>query len=120
MPIATRDRASVCADPGHDTEAGTNKGITMNTQVLEAHPSPVRSTQHVATHPSAGSLDASRSTAADRLALRLGMALVIWGRRNVDRADARTRAAAHGDNERNRIHRERAAERALLLSVPRR
>jgi hypothetical protein len=92
----------------------------MNTHVLGAHPSPVRSTQHVATHPSAASLDVSRSTAADRIALRLGMALVIWGRRNVDRADARTRAAAHAHNERSRIDRERAAERALLLSVPRR
>jgi len=120
MLLATRDRASVCADPDHHAEVGTNEGITMNTQLLEAHPSPVRSTQHVATHPSAGSLDASRSTAADRVALRLGMALVIWGRRNVDRADARSRAAAHGVNERSRMNRERAAERALLLSVPRR
>jgi hypothetical protein len=121
MPPATRGRAPECAgDAVIQRAVGTNEGITMNTQLLEAHPSPVRSSQHVATHPSAGSLDVSRSTAADRLALRLGMALVIWGRRNVDRSDARARAVAQGDNERSRIDRERAAERALLLSAPRR
>ena len=92
----------------------------MNTQLLEAPPSPVRSTQHVATLPSATSLSVSRSSAADRLALRLGMALVIWGRRNVDRVDARSRAAARADHERRRLGRERAARRDLLLSVPRR
>lgn len=97
----------------------------MNTQLLEARPGlvppgPVPSTQHVATHPSAASLSVSRSSAADRLALRLGMALIIWGRRNVDRVDARTRAIARADHEHGRLRRERAAHRDLLLSVPRR
>jgi hypothetical protein len=92
----------------------------MNTQLLEAPPSPVRSSQHVATHPAAASLSVSSSSAADRLALRLGMALVIWGRRHVDRVDARSRAAARASHERSRVGRERAAHRDLLLSVPRR
>ena len=92
----------------------------MNTQLLEAHPSPVRSTQHVATHPSAARLSVSRSSAADRLALRLGMALVIWGRRNADRVDTRSVSVARAAHERSRIRRERAAGRDLLLSVPRR
>jgi hypothetical protein len=99
---------------------GTNEGITMNTQLLEAPPSPVPSAQHVATHPSAAGLTVSRSSAADRLALRVGVALVIWGRRTVGRADARSRAAARADHELSRIGRERAAGRSLLLSVPRR
>lgn len=92
----------------------------MNTQLLEAPPSPVRSSQHVATHPSATSLSASSSSAADRLALRLGMALVIWGRRHVDRVDARARAAAGVAHERERATRELAAQRMLQLAVPRR
>jgi len=121
MPPTRRGRASVCADAvPTGTGSGTNEGITMNTQLLEAHPSPVRSSQHVATHPSSAGLGASTSTAADRLALRLGMALVIWGRRNVDRVDARNRAAARAHHERSRLGRERAAGRDLLLSVPRR
>jgi len=92
----------------------------MHTHLLEAPSSPVRSSQHVATHPSSASLSVSSSTVADRLALRLGMALVIWGRRNVDRVDARSRAVARARHEQSRIGRERAARRDLLLSVPRR
>jgi hypothetical protein len=48
------------------------------------------------------------------------MALVIWGRRHVDRVDARSRALALGAHERHRHGRELAARRELLLSVPRR
>jgi hypothetical protein len=92
----------------------------MYTQLLEAPPSPVRSSQHVATHPSATSLSVSSSSAADRLALRLGMALVIWGRRHVDRGDVRARAVAAATHERERIARELAAQRMLQLAVPRR
>jgi hypothetical protein len=92
----------------------------MNTQLLEAPSSPVRSSQHVATHPSAASLSTSSSSAADRLALRLGMALVIWGRRHVDRVDARARAAAGAVHEQDRNDRELAAQRLLQLTVPRR
>ncbi|MEO6117279.1 MAG: hypothetical protein ABIP33_12910 [Pseudolysinimonas sp.] len=90
----------------------------MDTQLLEAPPSPVRSSHHVATHPSAASLSVSSSSAADRLALRLGMALVIWGRRHVDRVDSRSRVVARADHERGRIGRERAARRDLHLSIP--
>ncbi|HEY4153379.1 MAG TPA: hypothetical protein VGM38_08670 [Pseudolysinimonas sp.] len=92
----------------------------MNTQLLEAPTSPVRSSQHVARHPSSASLSVSSSSGADRLALRLGMALVIWGRRHVDRVDARNRALALGAHERSRHDRELAARRELLLSLPRR
>ena len=93
----------------------------MNTQLLEARSSLDHSVPNsVTTHPSSARLSVSRVGAADRLALRLGMALVIWGRRNVDRVDARARAAAHARNERSRIGREQAAQRELLLSAPRR
>jgi len=92
----------------------------MNMQLLEAPTSPVRSSQHVARHPSSASLSASSSSAADRLALRVGMALVIWGRRHVDRVNARGRALALDAHEQNRHDRELAANRDLLLSVPRR
>lgn len=92
----------------------------MNTQLLEARPSPDHPVQNsVATHPSSARLTVSHS-AADRLALRLGMALLIWGRRNVDRVDSRARAVEHARNEQSRIGRERAAQRDLLLSAPRR
>jgi hypothetical protein len=121
MPPITRERASACAGHRvHQNRAGTNEGITMNTQLLEAPSSPVRSSQHVATHPSAASLSTSSSSAADRLALRLGMALVIWGRRHVDRVDARSRAAAGAVHEQERNDRELAAQRLLQLTVPRR
>lgn len=92
----------------------------MNTHLVEARPSLAQPVQRpVASHPSSR-LASQRTSAADRLALRLGMALVIWGRRNIDRADARSRAAAQAEHERGRIGRERAARRSLLLSVPRR
>ena len=121
MPLTTRERAFARAGHGvNQTRAGTNKGITMNTQLLEAPPSPVRSSQHVATHPSSASLSVSSSSAADRLALRLGMALVIWGRRNVDRVDTRGRAVARAVHEQKRLDREHAVRRNLLLSVPQR
>jgi hypothetical protein len=48
------------------------------------------------------------------------MALVIWGRRNVDRLDARGRAVARAVHEQKRLDREHAARRNLLLSVPQR
>jgi len=74
------------------------------------HPAPV------ANHPSVRVVP--RSSAADRLALRLGMALVIWGRRHVDRVDARNRAVARFTAEHDRAARERAAERLARLTVP--
>ena len=121
MPPTTRGQASVCAGAASiERGLGTNEGITMNTQLLEAPTSPVRSTQHVATHPTAAGLSTSSSSAADRLALRLGTALVVWGRRHVDRVDSRTRALAQVDHEQRRLGRERAGRRDLLLSVPRR
>ena len=93
----------------------------MNTQLLEAPPSPDRSVQHrVATHPSSARLTVPPRGAADRVALRLGMALVIWGRRNVDRVDTRGRAVARAVHEQKRLDREHAARRNLLLSVPQR
>jgi hypothetical protein len=48
------------------------------------------------------------------------MALVIWGRRHVDRVDARARAAAGAVHEQERNDRELAAQRLLQLTVPRR
>lgn len=98
----------------------------MNTHLLETRPSPDHPIPRaVAAHPLSVRPSAARVGAADRLALRLGMALVIWGRRNVDRAArdrvaARDRAVARAGQELGRIGRERAAGRELLLSVPRR
>jgi hypothetical protein len=93
----------------------------MNTHLLEAHPSPDRSPQSlVATHPTLARLTGPRSSAADRLALRLGVALVIWGRRHVDRGDSRSQVVALGAALQARGDRELAAQRLLLVTVPRR
>lgn len=89
----------------------------MNTTTLEASRSPGSvAPAPIANHPSLRV--APRSSAADRLALRLGLALVIWGRRHVARVDARDRAIARFDAERDRAARERAAERLARLAVP--
>jgi hypothetical protein len=78
----------------------------------------------VAPHPASANLSASRSSRADRLALRLGLALVIWGRRNIehvpDRFDRRDRAVAGFVAELARCERELGARRLLLLELPRR
>lgn len=90
---------------------------------LEAPPSPDRLPHH-AIHPTSARLTASRTSFADRLALRLGLALVIWGRRNIERTsdqDAlRERAVAGFVAELGRRERELAAQRRLLLELPRR
>ena len=69
-----------------------------------AHLSPDRSAPMaagqyaVAPYLASASLSAPRSSRADRLALQLGLALVIWGRRNVEhgpgRFEQRDRAVA--------------------------
>ena len=90
----------------------------MNT-TLEAPPGPDRSVPlRVTTQPSSARPTVPRSSAADRLALRLGLALVIWGRRHVDRADARHRALALRVAVQHRSDRELAAQRLLHLTVP--
>lgn len=96
----------------------------MNT-TLEAPASPDRSiTARASTDPSSARRRSSRRSAADRLALRLGMALVIWGRRNIDRApdrvEQRDRAVAGFVAELGRRERELAAQRRALLELPRR
>ena len=101
----------------------------MNTSplstTLEAPPGPDRPLRHpLATHPSSARLTFSRATLADRLALRLGLALVIWGRRHVertpDRAEQRDLAVAGFVQELARRERELDARRRLLLELPRR
>ena len=95
----------------------------MNTiTTLEAPPSPDRPVPHqVVTHPSSARLTVSRSSLADRLALRLGLALVIWGRRHIertpDRAEQRDRAVAGFVAELARRERELDARRRLLLEL---
>lgn len=97
---------------------------------LEAPLSPDRSAPvaagqySVAPHPASASLSASRGSRADRLALRLGLALVIWGRRNIehvpDRFEQRDRTVAGFVAGLARCERERGARRLLLLELPRR
>lgn len=78
----------------------------------------------LAIHPSSAHLTGARTSVTDRLALRLGLALVIWGRRNIertpDRAAQRDAAVAGFVAELARRERELAAERRLLLEQPRR
>ena len=97
----------------------------MNT-TLEAPVSPDRRPvpHQLATHPSSARLTVSRSSLADRLALRLGLALVIWGRRHIhripDRVEHRDLAVAGFVAELARRERELDARRRLLLELPRR
>ena len=97
----------------------------MNT-ILEAPVSPERHPvpHPLATHPSSARLTVSRSSLADRLALRLGLALVIWGRRHIertpDRIEVRDRAVAGFVAELARRERELDARRRLLIELPRR
>jgi hypothetical protein len=81
--------------------------------------------QHqLATHPSSARLIVARTSLADRLALRLGLALVIWGRRHIertpDRIEQRDLAVAGFVAELARHERELEARRRLLLELPRR
>ena len=107
---------------------GTNEGNTVNTSLsttLEARPSLDHPVQHqLSTPPASARLTVSRSSLADRLALRLGLALVIWGRRNIertpDRVEQRDRAVAGFVAELARRERELDAQRRLLLELPRR
>ena len=101
----------------------------MNTSLsstLEAPPSPDRHPvrNQLATHPSSARLTGPRASLADRLALRLGLALVIWGRRHIkrtpDRAEQRDHAVAGFVAELARRERELDARRRLLLELPRR
>jgi hypothetical protein len=92
MPLITRERASARAGTALiERSAGTNEGITMNSttsETLEARESPRRSVTSGVVH-SAASQTVSRATLADRMALRLGMALVIWSRQHAARQDVR-------------------------------
>ena len=87
-----------------------NSTLKASPSLGPVHPAPI------ANHPTLRVVP--RSSAADRLALRLGMALVIWGRRHAGRVDARGRAIARFDAERDREARERTAERRARLTVP--
>jgi hypothetical protein len=92
---------------------------------LEAPVSPDRRPipHPLSTHPSAR-LTVPPAMLADRLALRLGLALVIWGRRHIERTpervEQRDRAVAGFVAELARRQRELDARRRLLLELPRR
>jgi len=61
------------------------------------------------------------ATILDRLALRLGLALIAWGRRErLDPAAERERLAIQLSTRAARIERERQAELAMWLTLPRR
>ncbi len=53
----------------------------------------------------------------DRVALRVGLALIRWGRRPRP-VESRERRAGRIEQQLGRIDRERAAERILRLTVP--
>lgn len=53
----------------------------------------------------------------DRIALRIGLALITWGRRPRS-IESRERRATRIEQQLGRIERERAAERRLRLTLP--
>lgn len=55
---------------------------------------------------------------ADRLALRVGLALITWGRRPVRPAPSRERLAQRHEQHLARLAREHATWREAHLSVP--
>ena len=66
-------------------------------------------------------LPARRVGLLDRLALRLGLALITWGRRPVRRSSpSREQLILLHVQDRARSERERAAERALRTSIAQR
>lgn len=60
---------------------------------------------------------ARRVRPLDLLALRVGVALIRWGRRPHP-IESREHRANHIEQHRARLERERVAERALRLTVP--
>jgi hypothetical protein len=58
-----------------------------------------------------------RVSLIDRAALRLGIALITWGRRSIQ-LESRERRARYADQQRARLERERQAHRWLSLNLP--
>lgn len=93
----------------------------MNSSTLEAHPSPEHPVSQLpGTRTSSTRPVVSRASLADRLALRLGMALVIWSRQHGARAEARRLAVSRRGETEDRRARQFAAERRALTGAPRR
>ncbi len=99
--------------------------MNSSTGMLEAPPSRERTLQHgLEASPAPARQAATRGVLADRLALRLGMALVIWSRQHAARQDARldiriVLIARRAETE-DRRARQFAADRQALLGMPRR
>ena len=99
--------------------------MNTSTGMLEAPPS--REPAHPTGVESVSSptrATVSRTALADRLALRLGMALVIWSRQHAARQDARldvrvVLVARRAETEERRA-RQVAADRRSLVGMPRR
>lgn len=91
----------------------------MNTTTTRGARGAPPSSQPVTQRPVApGRAVATRSSLADRLALRLGMALVIWSRQHGARSDARRLAVAlRGETEIRRA-RQFAGERRATAGLP--
>ncbi len=89
--------------------------MNSTTSTLEAPPSLERRLP-LATHPSSVGLSSARPSPAQRLALRLGLALVIWGRRRP--LESRDTAQARRTVHRERHARELATQRRFLLELP--
>ncbi|MDM4763850.1 hypothetical protein QT381_12610 [Galbitalea sp. SE-J8] len=82
-----------------------------------------RESRTTTTHPPHDAVHAAgtrRVGLLDRLALRAGLALITWSRRTVRPAPERERLASQHEQRLARLARERAAERTLHLTVPRR
>ncbi|HEY4224471.1 MAG TPA: hypothetical protein VGM70_01495 [Pseudolysinimonas sp.] len=98
--------------------------MNSSTGMLEAPPSRDRTLHHGAEASSSPARPAAtRSALADRLALRLGMALVIWSRQHAARQDARLHVrvvlvARRAETE-DRRARQYAADRQALVGMPR-
>jgi hypothetical protein len=63
------------------------------------------------------SYQARRVNLLDRIALRIGIALITWGRRPRS-IESRERRANRIEQQLGRLERERAAERRLRLTLP--
>ncbi len=98
--------------------------MNSSTGMLETRPSPEPAPTGVETLSSPARRTVVRTALTDRLALRLGMALVIWSRQHAARQDARLDArvllvARRAETEVRRA-RQFAADRQHLVGMPRR
>jgi hypothetical protein len=98
--------------------------MNSSTGMLETRPSPEPTLNTGVVSSSPARPTVPRTALADRLALRLGMALVIWSRQHAARQDARLDVrvvvvARRAETE-DRRARQFSADRQALVGMPRR